>query len=242
MTTKRCCDAGRDSTFRRAGRFLAVLLLLVGSAGAVERLGAQELADYDYENLGFRGVGFEVGHLFPNNVDETYSLGGRLDLGYLGPGLRIVPSFTYWSSNLRRAEVQDLEERLEELIVRSGGTLPEGGLDPLGPITWTDLVLGVDGHFVWSIPLGFLGYAGAGGAAHLLDGRGADIEGTFIEDLLDSVRAGFNLHVGLERALHPHLRFYSTARYELLGDLRYGEVRLGAQLFFGDPAEGEAGS
>ncbi len=233
MTTRRCRDAERDSTFRWGGWFLAVLLLLVGSAGAVERLGAQELADYDYENLGFRGVGFEVGHLFPNNVDETYSLGGRLDLGYLGPGLRIVPSFTYWSSNLRRTEVQDLEERLEELIVRSGGTLPEGGLDPLGPITWTDLILGVDGHFVWSIPLGFLGYAGAGGAAHLLDGRGTDIEG--------ALPVG-QVHVGLERALHPHLRFYSTARYELLGDLRYGEVRLGAQLFFGDPAEGEGGS
>ena len=41
------------------------LALAVGIAGA-DRASAQELADYDYENLSFRGVGVDVGFIFPN--------------------------------------------------------------------------------------------------------------------------------------------------------------------------------
>lgn len=237
----------RDRAGRRRGdgsTWIAALVAmgtvaLLAVSGIARDVGAQELADYDYENLGFRGVGIEGGYLVPDNVDQTYSVGVRVDLGYLGPGLRIVPSATYWSSDLKQREVGALEDRLADLVVRETGTA-RPDVD-LGVISWTDVALGVDGHFVWSIPLGLLGYAGAGASAHVLDGRGAAIEGTFIEDLLDSVRAGFNLHGGLEYPADERLRLYSTTRYELLGDLRYLEVRLGAQIMLGEPAPGEEG-
>lgn len=211
------------------------LLFFAGLPGGSH---AQDLADYDYENLGFRGVGLEGGYLvFPTTVEEAYTVGARVDLGYLGPSVRIVPSLTYWSSSLKAAEVQELGDRLAELVAeQTGGPPPE--LD-LGPIDWSDLVLGLDGHLVWNIPIGVLGFAGAGGSAHLMNGSGEAIDGNFIEDLLDSIRAGFNVHAGLEVPVHDRFRLYSQARYEMLGDLRYMEVRGGLQLFLGEPASRE---
>lgn len=210
---------------------LAVLGATAGGSGAA----AQELADYDYEHLSFRGLAFEVGYILPNNVENTHTLGVRVDLGYLGPGLRVVPSVTYWSSDLARSEVRELEERLEDLVAREH----ERPDLSLGPIGWTDVVLGLDGHFVWRVPFDLRTYAGAGLSAHLLNGRGEAIEETFVEDLLDSVRAGVNVHGGLEYPVTDRIRVHATARYELLDDLRYPEFRFGGKLFFGGAEAGE---
>ena len=110
----------------------------------------------------------------------------------------------------------------------------------LGRIDWSDLTIGVDAHLVWSVPLGLLTYLGAGAAAHIMDGDGEAVNGTFVEDLLDTVTAGFNVHTGVELPLND-FRIYSTVRYEILGDLRYGEIRIGTQYMFGPSAPGEEG-
>ena len=47
----------------------AVAVLMSGGAPA----GAQDLADFDYENLSFRGFGAEWGYLYPSRVEETVS-------------------------------------------------------------------------------------------------------------------------------------------------------------------------
>jgi hypothetical protein len=214
----------------------AALALLLG-AGA---LAAQAtLADYDYEYLAFRGFSLEGGYIFPSRVDPTYTLGARVDLGYLGPGLRIVPGISYWSSSMRAREVRKLERRLDELIaagLEPGQTVP--GVD-LGRVDRSDLVLSLDGHVVWSIPYGLLSYAGGGVSAHILNGEGAAISGTFVEDLLDSVTAGLNAHAGLELPLSDRFRLYGVARYELLEDLRYAELRIGGQVMVGPSLPGE---
>jgi hypothetical protein len=72
-----------------------------------------------------------------------------------------------------------------------------------------------------------------------MNGDGPAVTDTFVEDLLDTVTAGFNLHAGLEYLVSDQLRLYGTARYELLGDLRYGEFRVGTQFMFGPGAPGE---
>jgi opacity protein-like surface antigen len=84
-----------------------------------------------------------------------------------------------------------------------------------------------------------LTFAGAGASAHLLNGDGAAINGTFVEDLLDSVTAGFNLHAGLEYPVTDRFRVYGQGRYEVLGDLQYVQVRTGLQFMIGGPAPGE---
>ena len=77
---------------------IAVTVAGVLVTSAVPREGqAQELADYDYENLSFRGISFDVGYLYADKVEDTRTLGVRFDLGFLGPGFRLMPGVTYWS-------------------------------------------------------------------------------------------------------------------------------------------------
>jgi len=210
--------------------FAAAFLLPAGP------LSGQGLADFDYENLSFRGVGFETGWVMPTDIKSTNSFGARVDLGYLGPGLRVTPGFSYWSSELDAAEVDRLESRVAELVFAQSGQEVEVDL---GVINWSDLVLGLDGHFVWSVPLGILTYAGGGISAHILNGSGEAVAGTFVEDLLDSVTAGVNAHGGIEYPVTNRFRMYTQAKYEVLGDFQYLEVKLGAQIMFSGPERGE---
>lgn len=200
---------------------------------------AQDLADFDYENLAFRGIGFEVGWMNPTRVESAATAGLRVDMGYLGPGLRITPTLRYWSSEMTRAEVAELEMRVEDLVDRESPAGTPPAQVNLGTIDWSDLVIGLDAHLVWSVPWEMLTYLGAGVAAHVQNGSGEAIRDTFVEDLLDSVTAGFNLHGGLEKPLNDMIRVYGITSYEILGDLQYLEFRAGLQLMFGPAAPGE---
>lgn len=214
---------------------IVAAMLGVGAGPNVAK--GQELADFDYENLSLRGFGFEWGYLYPSRVDPTESYGLRIDLGYLGPGLRIVPSVTYWKAPFQAAEIEELEDRVAGLVqAQSGGPAPTVDL---GTIEWSDVAVGVDAQVMWSIPFNFLSFAGLGVAAHVMNGNGAAINGTFVEDLLDSVTAGFNLHAGLEYPVGDHFRLNGQGRYEVLGDLQYFHIRFGAQIMIGANAPGE---
>ncbi len=211
---------------------IVALALLLAPASA----GAQGLADFDYENLSFRGVMLDGGHVSSSRIKSTASFGGRLDLGLLGPGVRVVAGFSHWSSTLADREVQELESKLESLIFdETGGPATV----QLGEIAWSDVAFHGDAHFLWRVPLGLLTYAGLGASTHVLRGSGAAIDATFVDDLLDSVRAGVNIHGGLEVPLHRRFRAVGEVRYELLEDLSYLQFRLGGQFLFGSPFPGE---
>ena len=200
---------------------------------------AQGLEDYDYENLAFRGFSLEGGYIWPSRVDPTYTVGIRMDLGYLGPGLRIVPGVSFWSSSLEDGEVAELEAKLDQLILDQVTPGPGWTGTDLGVVDWSDLTLSLDAHLVWAIPFDLLSFAGAGLSAHIMNGEGSAISGTFVEDLLDTVSPGFNLHAGLEYPLSDLFRFYGQARYEFLEDLRYLELRAGGQIMVGPSMPGE---
>ncbi len=197
---------------------------------------AQGLADFDYEDLSFRGVMLDAGYITASRVEPAGSFGGRVDLGFLGPGVRVVAGFNHWSSELSIGEVRELETRIEQLVEAETG---EPADVDLGTIGWSDVALNTDVHFLWSVPFGLLTYAGLGGTAHVLRGSGAAIDDTFIDDLLDSIRAGLNAHVGLEVPLHPRFRLVGETRYELVEDLSYLQFRVGGQFMFALPAPGE---
>lgn len=219
------------------GSLTALAAVVMATAGGAGSAAAQELADFDYENLRFRGIGIDWGYLWPSRVEPTQSFGMRVDLGYLGPGLRIVPTVAYWNSPFKVREVSELETRVAQLVAsQTEGPAPTVDL---GTIEWTGVKLGMDAHVVWQVQDRFLTFAGLGAAAHLLNGDGAAINGTFIEDLLDSVTAGFNVHAGAEYPLSERLRLYGQSRYEILGDLRYLELRTGLQVMIGALVPGE---
>ncbi len=214
-------------------------VLVAATAFAAGGAGAQELADFDYEDLSVRGLGFEAGYIWPTRVDPVETFGVRMDLGYLGPGLRILPRVGWWSSFLDDAEIQRLEGRVESLV--DGATppaTPPVAID-LREIEWSALVLGLDAQFVWSIPFDLLSYAGLGVAAHVQNGSGPAIDGTFVEDLLDGTVAAINVHGGLEYPISDRIRIFGTARYEVMGDLRYTQIGAGLQFMFKGPAPGE---
>ena len=201
--------------------------------------GSQELADYDYANLSFRGVLAEGGYIFANNVENTEIFALRFDFGFLGPGFRIVPGVAFWTSRMAQDEVDDFEVRLAALNTIQGGTAPPGGFD-LGPIDRDDVVISVDGQYMWSVPLDLFLWTGVGVSAHFLDGSGPAVNGTFVEDLLDSVSAGFNVHGGLEYPVTDRFRLYGGSKFEVLGDLRYVELRFGLSYIWGELVQGEA--
>ena len=108
-------------------RVLAVLALGLGLILAVGEVGAQtSLADYDYENLSFRGFSFEGGYIWPTRVKHTYTMGARVVLGYLGPGIRLVPGVAYWSSTMKNSEVRKLLSQRYAIRRKPGlGTEPK---------------------------------------------------------------------------------------------------------------------
>ena len=215
-------------------RALAAALL----AGALTTLAlasapasAQELADYDYENLSFRGIGFDVGRIWPSNLDPATTFRLRVDLGYLGPGVRIVPSITYWKSNVERSEIAQFNEQLEEI---GGGTNVD-----LGDIELSDLALQLDAHFVWTTPIDVLFFVGAGAGLHILNGQGRSIDDTFIEDLFDSVMPGVTALAGVEYAIVDRLRVYGEGHFTVVSDILNPGLTIGAALMFPARLQGE---
>lgn len=227
----------RSIRWSETARMLTVVgASLIALSLSASPAAAQGISDLDYEDLTFRGAMLDVGRIFPNRVEGANSFGGRLDMGFLTQGVRATVSVNNWSSFLVREEVAGFEDRLEELVFEQTGTVTTINL---GDISWKDTSIHGDVHLLWRVPMGVLTYAGAGGSFHFLNGGGAAIEDTFIEDLLDSVRAGGNIHGGVEIPLSSRLRIVGEARYEVLESLRYLHIRLGGQFTFGALAPGE---
>jgi hypothetical protein len=206
-----------------------LLLTLVALLVAPTTARGQTLADYDYENLTFRGIGLDYAFIWPDKVEPTSMFSLRLDLGYLGPAVRITPILSYWNSHLRARELERMADRLSNLpaLLDQGVVLAAADL---GRVEWSDLVLGVDAHVVWTAPLEVLTFVGVGTSLHALNGRGDLIDDTFIEDLLDSTTAGIAILAGIEMQPVDRLRVYGEARYTLAGSIRYPSLRIGGAI------------
>jgi opacity protein-like surface antigen len=191
--------------------------------------GAQDAADYDYDNLVLTGVGAHVGLVFPSRSEATLGFNVRADLGLLGPNLRIAPGLSYWQSSFRLGEVDRIEERIEASCERGGR--PCTGID-LGTIRVSDLSLDLDAHYLWTTALGIEPYAGAGVSLHLQNGSGEFIDETFVEELLDQIAPGMNLVAGVEMPLAGNLRVLGEARGVLTGNLRSFSVGVGGSWAF----------
>jgi hypothetical protein len=223
----------RDSTeprrvLRAAALAAALVLPLLWANGAQAQA---SLADYDYENLSFRGIGVSYGRIWPSKVDAAPSYTLRADLGFLGPSVRLMPTISYWVSDFKRRELEQLADKLEQIPALQVEGVQLSAED-LGPIRWSDLAVGLDAHVVWTAPLRTITYVGAGAAIHALNGRGDLVANTFVEDLLDSTTPGFALMAGLEQQPLARLRIFAEARYTMLSDLRYPELKIGGALMF----------
>ena len=220
-----------------SGKRDSVVSAIFSLAGLCSSAHAQDVSGIDNEYFSFRGVAVEYGHLWADRVMDTPSYGARFDLGYVVTGVRIVPTIMYWSSPMNQDEIVEFQDRVQALVAKQNdGVRPT--LD-LGRIDYTDIAIGADAHVVWELPMDILTFGGLGVTAHLMDGDGDVIRGTFVEDLLDSVEPGFNLHLGTEYPITDGMRFYANGRYEVMPNLQYFQVRLGWQLMWGSSVPGE---
>jgi opacity protein-like surface antigen len=213
----------RSTTTTITAAAAALVLALPGAARA------QDMTDYDYENLVLSGVGAHVVEIFPSRSEPTLGLNVRVDLGLLGPNVRISPGLTFWSTQLRDSEVERMEQRIEDACDRGGSPCP--GVD-LGDVEISDLSLDVDAHFLWATDYVVEPYAGVGVSLHLLNGRGDFIEDTFVEELLDAIAPGFNVVGGLEFPITESLRVLGEARGVLTGNVRYISLGVGGAWRF----------
>lgn len=203
---------------REVGRTIGVVAGVVAmlALGAAEAAG-QGLAEYDYDNLRLRGVGGEVFWVSPNNVDPTVGIGARLDLGFLGPKIRVVPRFAFWDSELRDAELDSLATRLEDLVELQNPDQPRPEID-LGTVDRDALIFGSDLHWLPLVDDPVRPYVGVGAEVYVLSGEGEAIEGTFVEDGLDLITAGVSAVGGLELQLRDALTLYTELRGSVVAD------------------------
>jgi hypothetical protein len=207
-----------------------------GSGLGVAPLAAQSVSDLDYEDLFPRGLLLGGGLVRSSRVQDTEAYWARLDLGFAGPGVRVTAGASHWRSQLAPDEVARFERRLADLILDEVGTRPS--ID-LGEINWSNVALSVDAHALWRIPGGVLSYAGIGGTAHVMRGSGAAIDDTFIQDLLNTIRAGANLHAGLEVPVTRRIRVVGESRLEWVQSVTHLGFRAGLQYTWGALAPGE---
>ena len=106
--------------------------ILVGSALVVGTLvgagdaAAQNLEDYDYENLGLRALGVDVVWANAKDAKGAVGFGVRADLGFLGPYVRVVPRFAFWKADIEDESVARFERNLEALCNPPGCSIDLG--------------------------------------------------------------------------------------------------------------------
>lgn len=227
--------AGPGTAFcGRMGLLAASLLAGAGLHAAPRAAAAQDLADFDYENLSFRGIGVSVGAIRPNKLEPSAAYAVHVDMGFLGPRFRLAPYASYWRSEFTGAELADLELRLADLVRRSQpGSVPQVSL---GSVAWSDLALAVDAEYVTPLGRHFESFAGSGAALHVMRGSGEAIRDTFVEDLLNRITPGVNVHAGLAAEVSG-ARVSVQARWEIMDDLSYFDFRAGLAYAFGGSGE-----
>lgn len=196
--------------------------------------GAQQWEDYDYENLEFRGIGLDFGAVWPANVERTLSFGVRADMGFAGPRVRISPAIRFWSSTVQDDEIARLEAQIRALCERHAGAI----CPPfdLGEVERSDLELAVDAHYLFPTGYSIQPYLGGGLGLHLLNGRGEAIDGTFVEDLLDTVSPALNLLGGIHIPLSSAIELLTEARFVLVSDVRYASILVGGTWILPSPS------
>lgn len=206
---------------RKVAAGSAALFLLIG---AVRPATAQNLEQYDYANLGVRAIGAEVLYVDPSQNDGTVGLGAKIDLGFLGPGIRVVPRFAYWKADVQASSIDELERQLEEVSELEPGSVN------LGTIDRSAYIIGADVQFIASLKR-VSPYIGAGLDIYALNDDGNAIRGTFLDDLV--ITAGASAVGGVQVAMSPAWSVYGELRATAVSDASSLGGALGIYYTFG---------
>jgi len=193
----------------------AALLLLIAPSPL---LGQGFLEEFSYEGLRLSGVGVDAGVVFSNSLTTEVVGGVRIDFGTFSPKVRVVFGGLYFKGQFKEDRVREFEQRLEDLV---------GESVDIGTITLSNIELYLDLQYLLPRLGRFQSYLGLGFGAHIRNGNGEAIEGTFVEDALSTVAAGLSGSVGFDVAIVPRLSFTAEARGGLTSELRTLSARGG---------------
>ena len=206
---------------------LVALLLAVGPSG---RLAAQGvLNQFSYDNLRFSGIQIDAGPLGSSELTGTIAAGMRIDYGRIAPNVRVLLGLSYFQSQFDNQARARFEQRIRQFVIDPAGD----DTIRVGRIFWSDLTADLDLQYVIPQGRGVTTYIGAGFSVHLRNGSGGFIKGTFVEDALDEVSAGFNASVGAEFALSKTWRFTLDGRGVVSSGLSTVSLRSGIMYRLG---------
>jgi hypothetical protein len=181
------------------------------------------LNQFSYDNLRFSGIQIDAGPLGSSELTGTIAAGLRIDYGMIAPRVRVLLGLSYFRSQFDNQARARFEQRIRQFVIDPAGD----DTIRVGRIFWSDLTADLD--FQYAIPQGrgIMTYIGVGASVHLRNGSGGFIQGTFVEDALDEVSAGFNMSVGAEFALSQAWRFTVDGRGVVSSGLSTVSLRSG---------------
>lgn len=216
---------GRRGELARAVRRVLVCTIAGAALAATARpAAAQNLEQYDYANLGVRAIGAELIYVDPTQNESTLGFGARLDLGFLGPAIRVVPRFGYWKADVDGESVSELERQIEEVSELEPGTIN------LGSIQRSAYILGADFEYIATVSR-VSPYIGVGLDVYALNDDGNAIAGTFLDDLV--VTAGVSAVGGLQVAINPQWSAFGEFRATAVTDASSLGASFGILYTFG---------
>jgi len=206
---------------RRRAPALVAPLLLAPTAAHAQGL----LEQFSYEGLRLTGIGIEVGGVASDRLTTGPSVGVRIDYGLIAPSVRVLIGGSHYKGSFGREELGRFEQRLRSVV-----TDPTNDFTiDIGEVTWRTVQVDLDLQYLFP-SRGVTPYLGVGVAVQVHDGTGRAIEGTFVEDALDTVEAGLNVTVGTAVALARSLQLTAEVRGGLTGELRTIAARGGLMV------------
>jgi len=181
------------------------------------------LNQFSYDNLRLSGIQFDAGPLASSDLTGAVAAGLRIDYGMIAPHVRVLLGLSYFRSEFDNQARARFEQRIRQFVIdpTNDDTIR------VGRISWSDLTADLDLQYVIPQGRGITTYIGAGASVHLRNGSGAAIRGTFVEDALDEVAAGFNASIGAEFALSKAWRFTLDGRGVVSSGLSTVSLRSG---------------
>src|SRR5205814_1414837 len=207
---------------RTAGQAVGLIAMLLSASPPI-RLSAQGfLSQFSYDNLKPSALQVDLGPVGGNNIRGTLTGGLRLDYGFIAPHVRVLLGVSYYKADFSSAARARFEQRLKSVVIDPSAD----DTIRLGPITWSDVTGDVDLQYVLPQGRAVITYLGIGLGAHIRHGSGPAINGTFVQDALNSITAGLNGTIGAEVGAN-RWRFTLEARGVLSSGVSTGSLRSG---------------
>ncbi len=210
---------------------LGILLvaMLVSSRRAFAQQSLVELLGID--KLQFRALGAQMGRVDPSQVDPTNVYAITADYGEIAPHWRVVFGVSYWESHLSDRVVQTFVDSLNANIT-----------DPTGDariarsrVSVYDVAFSAAARWMPTGNTLLRPYTDLGLAGHVINAEGKLIQGTFVENALDQIAAGFFGAVGMQVRPYGRLALEGQARADLLSGFRSAQIRAGLTYELGPP-------